>query len=109
MSSHFWRLHALGALISLSAAAAADPRLETKVTYASEKVSVQYLVMGLAKQAGLKYDFKRSHAQTDPLCRRWVRGVSIKDKTCREALEEVLEPVHLRYEVENDTIVLYRK
>ncbi len=103
------RLLALTALLASFCFAAADPRLETKVTYANAKVSVQYLVRDLAKQAGLKYDFKRSYAQTDPLCRRWVRDVSIKDKPCREALEEVLKPVGLRYEVENGVVVLYQR
>jgi hypothetical protein len=88
---------------------ATDPRLENKVTYSTQQASVQYIVMDLARQAGLKYDFKKSQAQTDPLCRRYVRDVSIKGKPCREALDKILKPVGLRYEIENDTIVLYRK
>ena len=32
---------------------ATDPRLETKVTCADAKISFQYLVMELARQAGL--------------------------------------------------------
>jgi hypothetical protein len=88
---------------------ATDPRLETKVTYATEQASVQYIVMDLARQAGLKYDWEKSMAQTDPLCRRYVRDVAIKGKPCREALEKILKPVGLRYQVEHDAIVLYRR
>jgi hypothetical protein len=87
----------------------ADPRLETKVSYATEKASVQDIVRSLAEQAGLQYDFQKSFAQTDPVCRRWVEGVAIRDKSCRDALEEILGPVGLRYQVENGTIALYRK
>jgi hypothetical protein len=89
--------------------ASTDPRLETKVSYATEKASVQDIVRSLAEQAGLQYDFQKSLAQTDPVCRRWVEGVAIRDKSCRDALEEILGPVGLRYQVENGTIVLYRK
>lgn len=102
-------LVALMALGSLAAPSPADPRLDAKVTYSNPKISVQYLVMELAHQAGLKYDFKKSLAQTDPECRLWLRDVSIKNKPCRQALEKVLKPVGLRYEVENDTVVLYRR
>jgi hypothetical protein len=94
---------------AVSDAASTDPRLETKVSYATEKASVQDIVRSLAEQAGLQYDFQKSFAQTDPVCRRWVEGVAIRDKSCRDALEEILGPVGLRYQVENGTIVLYRK
>jgi serine/threonine protein kinase/tetratricopeptide (TPR) repeat protein len=89
--------------------ATADLRLEAKVSYANDRASVQDIVRDLAGQAGLQYDFRKSFAQTDPVCRRWVNGVVIRDKSCREALAEILAPVGLRYQVENGTIVLYRK
>jgi hypothetical protein len=103
------RLLAVAALFALTCLAATDPPLERKVTYANAKVSVQFLVRDLVKQVGLRYDFKKSYAQTDPLCRRWLRDVSIKDKPCRQALEEVLKPAGLRYEVENGAVVLYQR
>ncbi len=87
----------------------ADARLDAKVTYAVEKESVQYVVLKLAAQAGLNYDFEKSKSQTDPLCRQWLNNVSIENKTCREALETILGPLGLRYEVEGEKVVLYRK
>jgi len=86
-----------------------DHRLETRVTYATGQKSVQYIVIDLAKQVGLGYNWQKSFAQTDPECRRWVRDVYIKDKPFREAIEGILRPVGLRYQVENDVIVLYRR
>lgn len=96
-------------MIELRQPATAELRLETKVSYATDQASVQDIVMDLAGQAGFRYDFQKSFAQTDPLCRRWVNGVAIRDKSCRDALAEILDPVGLRYQVENGTIVLYRK
>src|SRR5215471_18176472 len=55
-----------------------DKRLETKVSYSIQQASVQDIVQQLAQQAGLDYDRQKSFAQTDPICRQWVRGVAIE-------------------------------
>jgi C-terminal processing protease CtpA/Prc len=89
-----------------AAADGADVRLQNKVKYAAEQASVQDIVQNLAEQAGLKYDWKKSAAQTDQLCRNWVRNVTIDGKTCQQALEQILKPVGLRYDVENGVLVL---
>ena len=91
-----------------SASSPPDERLNTTVKYASVQASVQDIVQNLAQQAGLSYDWQKSFAQTDPLCRRWVRNVAIEGKSCHEALEQILKPVGLRYQVENGAIVLLR-
>ncbi|MGP8199131.1 MAG: protein kinase domain-containing protein [Limisphaerales bacterium] len=87
----------------------ADTRLEGKVKYTSDQASVQDIVRSLAEQVGLRYDWQKSFAQTDPLCRQWVRNVAIEGKTCHEALEQVLKPVGLRYQVEEGVLVLSRQ
>ena len=46
-------------------------------------------------------------AATDPECRRFVYDVSIKDRPFHEAMAAILDPVGLRYEVENGEVVLY--
>jgi hypothetical protein len=89
--------------------ASADRRLDTKVKFAARQASVQDIVQALAQQAGLGYDRKKSFAQTDPLCRRWVNTVAIEGKPCRQALEQILQPVGLRYQIEQDAIVLSRR
>ncbi|HUA65908.1 MAG TPA: protein kinase [Alphaproteobacteria bacterium] len=91
------------------AAGSADPRLERKVEYSTRKASVQDIVQSLAEQAGLKYNWQKSFDQTDPLCRQWVWNVTIDGKTCQQALEQILEPVGLRYKVENGVLVLSRQ
>ena len=92
-----------------AAAGPAAPRLGSKVKYTSEQASVQDIVQSLAEQVGLRYDWQKSLAQTDPLCRNWVRNVAIEDKTCAQALEQILKPVGLRYQVEEGVLVLSRQ
>jgi serine/threonine protein kinase len=89
--------------------AAADTRFGRQVKYTSEQASVQDIVQSLAEQVGLRYDWQKSFAQTDPLCRQWVRNVAIEGKTCNEALEQVLKPVGLRYQLEEGVLVLSRQ
>ena len=76
--------------------------------FAAKQASVQDIVQSLAQQAGLGYERQKSFAQTDPLCWRWVNNVAIEGKRCREALNQILDPVGLRYEIENGSVVLYR-
>jgi serine/threonine protein kinase len=82
--------------------------LEKKVSYAAAQASVQDIVQDLAEQVGLGYDRPKSFYLTDPLCRLWVNNVAITGKSCREALDQILKPVGLRYQLEKGTIVLSR-
>src|SRR5271157_4951401 len=86
--------------LAQAAAGPVDTRLGSKVKYTSEQASVQDIVQSLADQVGLRYDWQKSFAQTDPLCRQWVRNVTIDGQTCQQALEQILKPVGLRYQVE---------
>jgi hypothetical protein len=79
------------------------------ISYHTDRKSVQYVVIDLAKMVGLDYNWDKSAMQTDPERRRWVDGLSIKDQTFDQAMKAVLVPVHLRYEVEDNKIVLYRQ
>jgi serine/threonine protein kinase len=84
-------------------------RLQIKVKYAAKEASVQDIVENLAGQAGFRYDRLKSFAQTAPLCQKWVQNVTIDGKTCQQALDQILKPVGLRYQVENGEIVLSRQ
>jgi hypothetical protein len=90
-------------------AAIAQVATDQKISYHTDRKSVQYVVIDLAKMVGLGYDWDKSAGQTDPERRRWVDGLSIKEKTFDEAMAKVLTPVHLRYQIENNKVVLYRK
>jgi hypothetical protein len=78
-----------------------------RVNYYADKKSVQYIVIDLAQQVGLGYNWDKSFAATDPECRRFVYDVPIKDQPFHEAMADILDPVGLRYEVENGEVVLY--
>ncbi len=110
-----WKLPAIGmAALALAVSGwllwpdRADRRLDRKVNYIANQASVQDIVQTLAQQVGLKYDWKTSFDQTQPLCRRWVTNVVMQGKSCREGLNQVLQPVKLRYQVRDGTIVLSR-
>ncbi|MGH7140971.1 MAG: hypothetical protein ACREHD_35010 [Pirellulales bacterium] len=100
---------------------AADPftdALATKVTLKAPypargggnrgRISVQYAVIEVVQQAGLKYDFNTSFRNTDPACRLWVRP-NIRNRTCGQALKAILDPVGLAYKVTDGVVVLERK
>ena len=84
-----------------------DP-LSAVINYKTDKKSVQYVVIDLAKQAGLGYNWQKSFSQTDPDCRRWIEGLSIKNQLFGKAMARVLDPVGLSFKVEGDQVVLYR-
>jgi hypothetical protein len=79
------------------------------ISYLAEKKSVQYIVIDLAAQVGLGYNWEKSFAQTDPECRQFVFNVSIKEQPFQKAMAKILDPVGLRYEVESGEVVLYRR
>lgn len=71
----------------------------------SDKLAVQYAVLELSKQVGLKYNWDESFKNTDPICREWVHP-DIKNKPFRTAMQELLTPVGLTYELRENAIVL---
>lgn len=70
-----------------------------------DKISVQYAVMEVVKQAGLRYDFDTSRRNTDPICRQFIMP-NIQNQPCRQALTSILRPVGLTYRITNGVVVL---
>jgi hypothetical protein len=87
----------------------ADSRLDAKVTYGITQKRVQYVVSALGQQVGLRYNWRKSYRHTRPVCLRFLHNVVIEDEPFRQAIQEVLTPVGLRYQIENGEIVLYRQ
>jgi len=83
--------------------------LDKRINYSSGRKSVQYIVIDLAKQVGLGYNWDKSFAQTDPECRRFVDHVSIQNQPFDKAMAKILDPMGLGYEVEDGQVVLYRR
>jgi hypothetical protein len=78
-------------------------------SYSTDKKSVQYVVIDLAKEVGLGYNWEKSFAQTDPECRKFLFNVSINNQSFDKAMAKILGPVGLRYQVEGSEVVLYRR
>ena len=74
----------------------------------TDKIAVQYAVIELGKQAGLGYKWDESFKNTDPICRKWVYP-EIKNKPFRTAMQELLDPVGLTYELRENAIILKKK
>jgi len=75
----------------------------------SDRITLQYAVIEIAKQAGLGYAWDESYKNTDPICRRWIYP-NIKDRPFHEAMRDLLHPFDLTYEVrDGKTVVLGQK
>ena len=74
----------------------------------TDKLSIQYAVMEILKQVRLKYDFNGSRNRTDPVCRQWCQP-HIVNQPWPAALETILAPVGLSYDLNGDTVILKRK
>jgi hypothetical protein len=95
-------------LLALLAWPAAAKPPEPKIDYSVAQASVQDAVREIAARAGLRYDREKSFAQTDPECRLIVRDVRLRRVPFAKAMQQVLDPAGLRYEVDNGAVVLYR-
>src|ERR1039457_781902 len=71
----------------------------------SDRISVQYAVTELAKQAKLGYDFGASQASAGEVCRKYITP-EIEGIPLREALAKILKPEALTYDIRNGKIVL---
>ena len=74
----------------------------------TDHMSLQYAVLEILGQVGLKYDFNASLRNASQECRTFVTP-NFQGKPCRVALEELLAPFPLTYEVDGDTVTLKHK
>ncbi len=72
----------------------------------TDKISVQYAVIELGRQVGLRYDWNTSAKNVGELARRWIYP-DIKNQTFESAMKDILTPLGLSYEIKGgNTIVL---
>lgn len=74
----------------------------------TDKISVQYAVLEITKQVGLKCDFDRSAMNGGKMLKKWI-APDIRGIPCREALRQILEPCGLTYEVRVKSLTIIRK
>jgi len=73
-----------------------------------DKASLQYAVIDILNQVGLRYNWNESYKNTDPICRRWIYP-NIDKMPCKDALEAILEPNGLTYYFKDGEVVLVRR
>lgn len=93
--------------ISPAPATPATPAANTTVTLRQEKISIQTAAMKLCEQAGLHYDWQRSHSNTEPQCRRYV-AVDVAGAPITQALDAVVVANGLSYRISGKTVWLER-
>ncbi len=71
----------------------------------TDRMSIQYAVKAIVDQVGVSYDWERSYANTNPICRQWVRP-RIVERPCGDALRQLLEPFGLTYGTYQGQVVL---
>jgi hypothetical protein len=71
----------------------------------SDRISVQYAVIELAKQAKLGYDWGASQTNAGEVCRKYITP-EIEGIPLREALAKILKPEELTYDIQGAKIVL---
>jgi hypothetical protein len=71
----------------------------------SDRITVQYAVIEVAKQAKLGYDWDASKANAGEVCRKFITP-EIDGVPLREALDKILKPETLTYDIRDGKIVL---
>jgi hypothetical protein len=74
----------------------------------TDRISVQYAVIAVARQVGIQYDWDPSFKNTDPVCRQWITPQIVR-MPFPQAMEMILGPVGLTYTIINGKIVLGRR
>jgi hypothetical protein len=106
----------LVAVAAVGCSRATHDQLATKVTLTkpyplhydgdeSDRITVQYAVIELAKQAKLGYDWGASQTNAGEVCRKYITP-EIEGIPLREALTKILKPEALTYDIQGGKIVL---
>ena len=80
---------------------------ERRVTFRAERISIQTAAQSVCEQAGYQYDWPRSHLNTRPDCRRYIR-VDVFDLPLRTALDAIVKDNGLTYCIEGRNVWLKR-
>jgi hypothetical protein len=85
----------------------ASPYPQSYPGASTNKISLQYAVMEILKQAGIEYNFKKSQENVGDLARRWITP-NIVNQPYDAALKQILGPFGLSFEVADGKVVLKR-
>jgi len=74
----------------------------------NEPLTVQYAVMAICKDAGIPYQWEKSAELADPQRRNFTEPLHTEDVPLEKVLLDVLTPVGLRYDLDENGLYLYR-
>ena len=80
---------------------------EPRVTFHSDKISIQTAAQGVCEQVGFAYDWPRSYKNTQPDCKRYIR-VNLMDVPLQQALDAIVVKNGLKYRIEGKHVWLER-
>lgn len=74
----------------------------------TDRISVQYAVIEVARQAGIGYEWNTSAGYAEPVRRLWIAPV-ISNQPLSRALEMILGPVNLTYTISGGKIIIGKR
>ena len=73
-----------------------------------ERLTVQYAVMAICDAASVPYQWEKSANLADPERRRFVTPVHVSNVAAKQAISDVLSPVGLKFDVDENGLYLHR-
>lgn len=80
--------------------------VEISKSPSGNRLSVQYGVIAVCKEADVPYNWDKSAELADPQRRQFIEPINVKNKPAKEILENILSPVGLTYELDSDGLYL---
>ncbi|MEN6625295.1 MAG: M56 family metallopeptidase [Candidatus Sumerlaeia bacterium] len=74
----------------------------------NDQPTVQYAAMAICQQAGIPYQWDKSAKMADPERRQFIEPLKIKDVTVEKALIDLLNPVGLRFNLDDNGLYIYK-
>ncbi len=74
----------------------------------NNRLSIQYAVIAICEDAGIPYQGEKSARLANPECRSYTEPLHIENVTLEKALLDVLSPVGLRYDFDENGLYLYQ-
>jgi len=86
--------------------------LKTKISVDADKspdgqaITVQYAVIAICEKAGVPYQWEKSKQLASPECRQFIASVHIKDIPAEKVITDILAPVKLGFDIDNNGLYL---
>ena len=72
----------------------------------NDKLSLQYAVIAICKAAGVPYNWDKSANLAEPLRRKFIDPLNLKDKVASQSIIDIVSPVGLAYGIDVNGVYL---